>query len=300
MAIKRLKAHGHIVQPDWGQTDPRQMDYIHNKPETWEWSQIKNKPKSMSAWTQTVTIDIGPDNFSFIEMPISAGSSITAGELKLQTSAAGEIFTDSLTAEELVWLLSKKRIECLGGYIYYTVRDMTYYFIVSDIAVETIDDEKIIKLRGNAYHEAPMGEIMTYLTVSETDVVIPFSGKLNNISYKYKTSYDSTTLPILNIVAPEGETNPILVDIGNSGQISTLDGVTILTLLEDLYIKVGPNTTISFMADKLDLNNKELIIKGADPETSTITSLVLSHSTKGNLKVENIIFNGTDLEGGTN
>lgn len=30
---RKTKAHGHIVQADWNQTDPLQMDYIHNKPE---------------------------------------------------------------------------------------------------------------------------------------------------------------------------------------------------------------------------------------------------------------------------
>ncbi len=33
MADKIVKANGHIVQADWNQTDPLQMDYIHNKPE---------------------------------------------------------------------------------------------------------------------------------------------------------------------------------------------------------------------------------------------------------------------------
>lgn len=32
MADKIKKAHGHIIQADWNQTDPLQMDYIHNKP----------------------------------------------------------------------------------------------------------------------------------------------------------------------------------------------------------------------------------------------------------------------------
>ena len=32
MAIKKLKANGHIVQVDWNQQDSSQMDYIHNKP----------------------------------------------------------------------------------------------------------------------------------------------------------------------------------------------------------------------------------------------------------------------------
>jgi hypothetical protein len=32
MADKIKKAHGHIMQADWNQTDPLQMDYIHNKP----------------------------------------------------------------------------------------------------------------------------------------------------------------------------------------------------------------------------------------------------------------------------
>jgi hypothetical protein len=30
---RKIKANGHIVQADWNQTDPLQMDYIHNKPE---------------------------------------------------------------------------------------------------------------------------------------------------------------------------------------------------------------------------------------------------------------------------
>lgn len=30
---RKIKAHGHIIQADWNQTDPLQMDYIHNKPE---------------------------------------------------------------------------------------------------------------------------------------------------------------------------------------------------------------------------------------------------------------------------
>ena len=30
---RKIKAHGHILQADWNQTDPLQMDYIHNKPE---------------------------------------------------------------------------------------------------------------------------------------------------------------------------------------------------------------------------------------------------------------------------
>lgn len=33
MADKIMKANGHIMQADWNQTDPLQMDYIHNKPE---------------------------------------------------------------------------------------------------------------------------------------------------------------------------------------------------------------------------------------------------------------------------
>ena len=33
MLSKRTKANGHIVQSDWNQTDPKQFDYIHNKPE---------------------------------------------------------------------------------------------------------------------------------------------------------------------------------------------------------------------------------------------------------------------------
>lgn len=33
MADKVKKAHGHIIQADWNQTDPLKMDYIHNKPE---------------------------------------------------------------------------------------------------------------------------------------------------------------------------------------------------------------------------------------------------------------------------
>ena len=54
MAIKKLKANGHIVQADWGQTDSRQMDYIHNKPEipevpkTWDWDKISNKPENIA------------------------------------------------------------------------------------------------------------------------------------------------------------------------------------------------------------------------------------------------------------
>ena len=30
---RKTKANGHIIQADWNQTDPLQMDYIHNKPE---------------------------------------------------------------------------------------------------------------------------------------------------------------------------------------------------------------------------------------------------------------------------
>jgi hypothetical protein len=30
---RKIKANGHIVQADWNQTDPLQMDYIQNKPE---------------------------------------------------------------------------------------------------------------------------------------------------------------------------------------------------------------------------------------------------------------------------
>lgn len=30
---RKIKAHGHIIQVDWNQTDPLKMDYIHNKPE---------------------------------------------------------------------------------------------------------------------------------------------------------------------------------------------------------------------------------------------------------------------------
>lgn len=33
MLSKITKANGHIVQSDWNQTDPKQFDYIHNKPE---------------------------------------------------------------------------------------------------------------------------------------------------------------------------------------------------------------------------------------------------------------------------
>ncbi len=33
MAIQRAKANGHIIQSDWNQTDPKKFDYIHNKPE---------------------------------------------------------------------------------------------------------------------------------------------------------------------------------------------------------------------------------------------------------------------------
>ncbi len=33
MADKVKKAHGHIIQADWNQTDPLEMNYIHNKPE---------------------------------------------------------------------------------------------------------------------------------------------------------------------------------------------------------------------------------------------------------------------------
>jgi hypothetical protein len=31
--LRKIKANGHIAQADWDQTDPLQMDYIHNKPE---------------------------------------------------------------------------------------------------------------------------------------------------------------------------------------------------------------------------------------------------------------------------
>jgi hypothetical protein len=49
MAIKKLKANGHIVQADWGQTDPKKMDYIHNKPEIPDISDmIKSSAQSLS------------------------------------------------------------------------------------------------------------------------------------------------------------------------------------------------------------------------------------------------------------
>ncbi len=33
MPNKIVKGNGHIVQSDWNQTDPKKFDYIHNKPE---------------------------------------------------------------------------------------------------------------------------------------------------------------------------------------------------------------------------------------------------------------------------
>ena len=42
MADKILKANGHIMQADWAQTDPLQMDYIHNKPEIPEMPDLSN------------------------------------------------------------------------------------------------------------------------------------------------------------------------------------------------------------------------------------------------------------------
>lgn len=49
MAIKKLKANGHIVQADWGQIDPKKMDYIHNKPEIPDISDIiKSSAQNLS------------------------------------------------------------------------------------------------------------------------------------------------------------------------------------------------------------------------------------------------------------
>lgn len=42
MPNKITKANGHIVQSDWGQTDPMKMDYIHNKPELDNYGKIRN------------------------------------------------------------------------------------------------------------------------------------------------------------------------------------------------------------------------------------------------------------------
>lgn len=54
MAIKKLKANGHIVQADWNQTDPKKFDYIHNKPEIPDISDvIKSSAQNLSEAQKT-------------------------------------------------------------------------------------------------------------------------------------------------------------------------------------------------------------------------------------------------------
>ena len=49
MAIQRAKANGHIIQSDWNQTDPKKFDYIHNKPEIPDISDvIKSSAQNLS------------------------------------------------------------------------------------------------------------------------------------------------------------------------------------------------------------------------------------------------------------
>jgi hypothetical protein len=49
MAIQRAKANGHIIQSDWNQTDPKKFDYIHNKPEIPDISNvIKSSAQNLS------------------------------------------------------------------------------------------------------------------------------------------------------------------------------------------------------------------------------------------------------------
>lgn len=49
MAIKKIKANGHIIQSDWNQTDPKKFDYIHNKPEIPDISDvIKSSAQNLS------------------------------------------------------------------------------------------------------------------------------------------------------------------------------------------------------------------------------------------------------------
>ena len=55
---KKIKAHGHIVQVDWAQTDPLKMDYIHNKPDFVDKSYVDNTFIKASS-EETIVFDCG-------------------------------------------------------------------------------------------------------------------------------------------------------------------------------------------------------------------------------------------------
>ena len=64
MADKVKKAHGHIIQADWNQTDPLQMDYIHNKPSI-----------------PSVAPSMGPNEFGVLEFEAGLAEHNTNGEI---------------------------------------------------------------------------------------------------------------------------------------------------------------------------------------------------------------------------
>jgi len=55
MADRVKKAHGHILQADWNQIDPLEMDYIHNKPDVSDVikSSVQNLSEDQKAQTRT-------------------------------------------------------------------------------------------------------------------------------------------------------------------------------------------------------------------------------------------------------
>ena len=87
MAPRVKKAHGNIIQADWNQTDPLQMDYIHNKPEIFDgdYNNLKNKPTIVKKIDQ---VDLVEEVYRFGDsmIEISGGryeqsSTVAYGEL---------------------------------------------------------------------------------------------------------------------------------------------------------------------------------------------------------------------------
>ena len=56
---KKIKAHGHIVQADWDQTDPLEMDFIQNKPTDLATMTYINNNFIKASSEETIVFDCG-------------------------------------------------------------------------------------------------------------------------------------------------------------------------------------------------------------------------------------------------
>lgn len=247
MADKVKKAHGHIVQADWNQTDPLQMDYIHNKPEIPSTEELQKQIVIRNCTAETEQLNVQIDfyepldtdgtatNYFGVAFPIHIPDQFVGQDISvsIDNTALADVTVNSSNTSEYIGITNSKEEyftnfndpRCLASNegsgwttteVTHNVQSTSAYlmlYFVTPIPAGQLDNYRYkysdkLKLAYSIKTYTEVGDDFTYDTCLKSNQEVIYNHPISDSSItKLIESYDSNIDQSWSVIFVAGETN---------------------------------------------------------------------------------------------